>query len=122
MSGKPKPTKKKSAKPASRPSAAPASRPSAAAKRSPSPAPANSKPKRPAPAPAAEGFFVAVSDAVVLVADARPKDLRASGPHADFRTVKCAAVDGLIEAIEAAELRLDALKRAQTLDELRAVL
>jgi hypothetical protein len=101
MSAKPKPTKKKTAKGAKA-----------------TPAAANSRPKR--PATGSKGCFVAVRGVEVVVTEVPGKGTASSGPHADFLAARSAVVDGLIEAIEAAERRLTAAKRAETLGELQS--
>ncbi len=67
--------------------------------------------------PAKGVYYVSVSQVAVTVLPAKGK---ASGaPCDDFAAAKSAAIDGLIESIEAAEARLAACKRAATIEELK---
>ncbi len=63
--------------------------------------------------------YVAVTQVAVSISRAKGK---AGGTACDdFETAKNAAIDGLIESIEAAESRLAACKRTATIEDLSAL-
>jgi hypothetical protein len=67
--------------------------------------------------PATGGCYVSVSQVAVTISPAKGK---AGGAACDgFEAAKNAAIDGLIESIEAAEAQLAACKRAATIEELK---
>ena len=69
-------------------------------------------------AAAPKGYFVAASGSLVVISDRKPR----SGEPERFDTfeeARQAAIDSLVAAIEEAERRLAALKRARDYDELQ---
>ncbi len=66
------------------------------------------------------GFYVGMPELSVIISDQKPAGTTAHGPFDGFDAARAAAVDALIEAIERAELRLLAVKRATSVDALRA--
>jgi hypothetical protein len=66
------------------------------------------------------GCYVTVTGLNVVVSSEKPKAGKTRGPLASVDDARSAAMDELLAAIEAAEERLGAIRRATTFDELRA--
>lgn len=93
------------------------------AKKAPAAAPAAPKksPKRAAPQKKPEpAFFIIEASLRPLVVAAKPKGAKSPQSFATFGEAKVAAIESLVEAIEAAEAHLHALKRATSFDDLTA--
>ncbi len=69
--------------------------------------------------PATEACYVSVAQVTVAISPAKGK--AGGAACGDFDAAKSATIDGLIEAIEAAERQLAACKRATTIEELNAL-
>jgi hypothetical protein len=97
--------------------------PSSARQRTSTKAPARPSAARRAPArlPAAQlatadpsgGYYVSFASVRAAISTTRPKGNRASPSFDTFEQARSAAIDALVEAIEAAEADLLALKRAR---------
>jgi hypothetical protein len=79
-------------------------------------APANPKPKS---APKA-GVYVEVGQVNVSIAEASAKNGAARGPFASVDDARSALLDGLLAIIETAEAQMIAVRRADTIEALRA--
>jgi hypothetical protein len=75
---------------------------------------------KPTDAPQRAACYVAVSPPTVAILATQPKSIPASGPCDGFEQTKDAALECLIAAIEEAERKLAACKRATTIEQLRS--
>jgi hypothetical protein len=66
------------------------------------------------------GVYISLTGLELVVSSEKPKGTSARGPFSSVNEARSAALDELLAAIEAAERRLAALKRATTLEQLRA--
>ena len=76
--------------------------------------------KKPAP-PARSACYVAVSPVVVSIRRTRAKNAPSAVSCAGFEGTKDAVLDGLVAAIEEAEQKLAACKRATNVEQLRSL-
>ena len=65
-------------------------------------------------------FYISVAGLTVAVSNSRPNAAGARGPFTSVEEARSAALDELVAAIEVAERRLTAVKRATTFEQLRA--
>ena len=63
-------------------------------------------------------YFVAVPSFCAVLSDQNPEKAERAISYATFAEARSAAIDGLVETIEAAEQQLLALKRAETMNDL----
>ena len=71
-------------------------------------------------APAKSGVYICVSELQTTVSEENPKSTNACGPFASIDDARSAMLDALLSAIETAEARVTAIRRATTIEALRA--
>lgn len=98
----------------------PAKKAAASASRKPA-KPAAARPKAKSAPAANNGLYVAVASARLAIGESKSALGGPSTACRGFDEAKLAAIDGLIAAIEDAERKLTACKRATTLEDLRAL-